>query len=168
MRPTSLRSIGQYTSLRQRGKKHVAYALFTLKNALIHRGRGKKGLYHCFGCGRRRRRFHLRDGEGKPRFSEAVAFLRRNTTSPCRKRSAFRPKPSSSRISLRRSANPPWLFLKTACGRRLRVKKPWTYLKERGLAETVIEGIPMGYAPNAWDGLTGYFKRKGVAPALLE
>lgn len=41
------------------------------------------------------------------------------------------------------------------------------YLKRRGVGEPVIKRFGLGYAPDAWDGVTGLLKAKGFAEGLI-
>ena len=42
-------------------------------------------------------------------------------------------------------------------------KSALAYMKNRGLQKNTLEQFSIGYAPNAWDGLSNYFKKKGVS-----
>jgi len=42
------------------------------------------------------------------------------------------------------------------------------YLKKRNVSQETVEVLKIGYAPNSWNALLGYFQAKGTEPALLE
>lgn len=46
-------------------------------------------------------------------------------------------------------------------------KQAYAYLEKRGLKQTAIESFGLGYAPESWDALTGYFNSKGYSTAEL-
>ncbi len=43
----------------------------------------------------------------------------------------------------------------------------YTYMKKRGISDTVIKKFGLGYAENSWDSLYSYFNEKGTDPELL-
>lgn len=160
--------IGQYTSLRQRGKKHVGLCPFHSEKTPSFTVDAEKGLYHCFGCGAGGDVFTFVMEKESLGFPEAVAFLAEKYHIPLPEKKRLSPQALKLEDQLKKICESALAFFKNSLRATAEGKKALTYLKERGLAETVIEEFQLGYAPNAWDGLTGYFKRKGVAPALLE
>lgn len=42
------------------------------------------------------------------------------------------------------------------------------YLRKRGMTRETIDRFSLGYAPDGWDGLTGYFAGRRIPAALLE
>ena len=160
--------VGQHTALRQRGKKYVGLCPFHSEKTPSFTVDAEKGLYHCFGCGVGGDVFTFVMEKENLGFPEAVAFLAEKYHIPLPEKKRLSPQALKLEEQLKKICESALAFFKNSLRTTAEGKKALTYLKERGLSDTVIEEFQLGYAPNAWDGLSGYFKKKGVAPALLE
>ncbi len=159
---------GQYTALRQRGKKYVGLCPFHSEKSPSFTVDAEKGLYHCFGCGVGGDVFTLVMEKENLGFQEAIAFLAEKYRIPLPEKRRLSPQALQLEDQLRKVMDGALVFFKKNLRSTPEGKKALEYLKARGLSEAVIEKFQLGYAPNAWDGLTGYFKAKGVSPEILE
>jgi len=155
--------VGQVTPLKQAGKSHKGLCPFHReKTPSFHVDRGK-GLFYCFGCGAGGDIFKFLTLAEKLTFPEAVEFVatRVGITLPTRKRSG------------KESDKDDLLDLIAEAQQGYRQAIGWTpnaaeaYLRNRGVAEAVIEKYGFGYAPESWDYLLTRLSGK-YAPAKLE
>jgi len=159
---------GQYTALRQRGKKYVGLCPFHNEKTPSFTVDAEKGLYHCFGCGVGGDVFTLVMEKENLGFAEALAHLAEKYHIPLPDKKRLSPQALKLEEQLRKICESALAFFKKSLRDTAEGKKALEYLKTRGLSEALIEEFQLGYAPNSWDALSGFFKTKGVAPALLE
>lgn len=159
---------GQYTALRQRGKKHVGLCPFHSEKTPSFTVDAEKGLYHCFGCGVGGDVFTLVMEKENLGFAEALAYLAEKFHIPLPDKKRLSPQALKLEEQLRKFLESALSFFRKNLRETAEGKKALEYLTARGLSEALVEEFQLGYAPNSWDALTGYFKAKGVAPNLLE
>ncbi len=159
---------GQYTALRQRGKKFVGLCPFHNEKSPSFTVDSDKGLYHCFGCGVGGDIFTLVMEKENLGFQEAVVYLAEKYRIPLPEKRRLSPQALQLEDQLRKVMDDALAFFKKNLRATPEGKKALDYLKARGLSEEVIEKFQLGYAPNSWEALTGYFKAKGVPPQILE
>ncbi|MCX6566215.1 MAG: DNA primase [Candidatus Aminicenantes bacterium] len=160
--------VGQYTALRQRGKKYVGLCPFHSEKTPSFTVDAEKGLYHCFGCGVGGDVFTIVMEKENLAFPEALAYLAEKYHIPIPEKRRLSPQALKLEEQLRKIMESALSFFKKNLRETAEGKKALDYLKTRGLSEGLIEEFQLGYAPNSWNALTGYFKAKGVAPNLLE
>lgn len=160
--------VGQYTALRQRGKKYVGLCPFHAEKSPSFTVDSEKGLYHCFGCGVGGDVFTLVMEKENLSFPEAVAHLAEKYHIPLPEKRRISPQALQLEDQLQKIMESALAFFRKNLRTTTEGKKALEYLLQRGLSEEVIEEFHLGYAPNSWDGLSGYFKAKGVAASLLE
>jgi DNA primase len=160
--------VGQYTALRQRGKKYVGLCPFHAEKSPSFTVDSEKGLYHCFGCGVGGDVFTLVMEKENLSFPEAVAHLAERYHIPLPEKRRISPQALQLEDQLQKIMESALAFFRKNLRTTTEGKKALEYLLQRGLSEEVIEEFNLGYAPNSWDGLSGYFKAKGVAASLLE
>ncbi len=115
---------GQYTALRQRGKKHVGLCPFHAEKTPSFTIDVSKGAPTTVSAAAPADIFTLVMEKENLDFPGAIAYLAENTTSPPRKEAPLAPKPSSSRNSFGRF----WRgnsSSEKASGKQPRGKKPW-------------------------------------------
>jgi DNA primase len=160
--------VGQYTALRQRGKKYVGLCPFHAEKSPSFTVDSEKGLYHCFGCGVGGDVFTLVMEKENLSFPEAVAHLAEKYRIPLPEKRRISPQALQLEDQLQKIMESALAFFRKNLRTTTEGKKALEYLLQRGLSEEIIEEFNLGYAPNSWDGLSGYFKAKGVAASLLE
>jgi DNA primase len=160
--------VGQYTALRQRGKKYIGLCPFHAEKSPSFTVDAEKGLYHCFGCGVGGDIFTLVMEKENLSFPEAVAYLAEKYRSPLPEKRRLSPQALQLEDQLFKIMESALAFFRKNLRTTSEGKKALDYLLQRGLSDAVIEKFNLGYAPNSWDALTGYFKAKGIAASLLE
>jgi len=160
--------VGQYTALRQRGKKYVGLCPFHAEKSPSFTVDAEKGLYHCFGCGVGGDVFTLVMEKENLSFPEAVAYLAEKYRIPLPEKRRISPQALQLEDQLHKIMESALAFFRKNLRTTTEGKKALDYLLQRGLSDAVIEEFNLGYAPNSWDALTGYFKAKDVAASLLE
>ncbi|TCP53336.1 DNA primase [Tumebacillus sp. BK434] len=161
--------IGEFVPLKKSGRGYMGCCPFHNEKSPSFSVSQDKQLYHCFGCGASGNLFSfLRDKEGIT-FFEAVEQLakRANIALPVeeledidspeykRRKEMFRAHDLAAKyyhhILMNTDAGLPGL----------------RYLESRGITKTIIEAFQLGYAPNAWDVLVKFLKKRGFAEDLL-
>lgn len=158
----------QYTTLRQRGRKHVGLCPFHTEKTPSFTVDLDKGLFHCFGCGVGGDVFSLVMEKENLTFPEALKSLAERYHIPIpdqRKLSPQALKLEEQILKVNESALA--VFRKNLTGTP-EGGKALEYLLKRGLTDKIIQDWKIGYALNSWDSLSLYFKGKGVSPVLLE
>jgi DNA primase len=159
---------GQYTALRQRGKKYVGLCPFHNEKTPSFTVDAEKGLYHCFGCGAGGDIFTLVMEKENLGFQEALAYLAEKYHLPLPEKRRLSPQALQLEDRLRKVMDEALAYFKKNLRTTPEGRKAQEYLKARGLSEAAIDKFQLGYALNAWDGLTGHFKARGVSPQVLE
>lgn len=161
--------IGEYVRLKKSGRNYMGLCPFHNEKSPSFSVSQDKQLYHCFGCGESGNLFSfLRDKEGIT-FVEAVERLAKragihipeaemeDVDSPeyKRRKEMFRAHDLAAKyyhhILMNTQAGLPGL----------------RYLEARGITRTTIEAFGIGYAPNAWDVLVKFLKKRGFQEDLL-
>jgi DNA primase len=158
----------QYTTLRQRGRKHVGLCPFHAEKTPSFTVDLEKGLFHCFGCGIGGDVFSLVMEKENLSFPEALKALadRYHIAIPDqRKLSPQALKLEEQVLKLNESAMA--FFHRNLTGTPEGVGAR-EYLLKRGVTDSNIRDWKIGYALNSWDSLTLHFKGKGISPSLLE
>src|SRR3989344_2910810 len=127
----------------------------------------ERAIWHCFGCGKGGDCFTFLMELEHLEFPEALKILADRAGIKLVKRS------DSSRevrlkerlLELHALANEfyHYLLTKHAVGERAR-----RYLKERGMTDALIKTFSLGFAPQAWDNLGKFLRKKGFTPQELE
>lgn len=118
----------------------------------------ERGIFHCFGCQKGGDIFKfLMEKEGIE-FPEALEILAQKAGVTLKRAKS---KESSKRqrlieANLKAAQFFHHILIKHALG-----KKALEYLKGRGLTDKTIEDFNLGYAPNSWESLTSFLKKRG-------
>jgi len=160
--------VGQYTALRQRGRKYVGLCPFHAEKSPSFTVDAEKGLYHCFGCGVGGDVFTLVMEKENLSFPEAVSFLAEKYHVPLPEKRRLSPQALKLEEQLQKIMESASSFFKKNLFTTPEGKKALEYLRKRGLSDAVIEAFNLGYAPNSWNALSEHFKVKGVSANLLE
>ena len=158
---------GQYTTLRQRGRKFVGLCPFHAEKTPSFTVDAEKQLYHCFGCGVGGDVFSLVMEKENLSFPEALQHLAERYNIPLPRR-GFSPQALKLEDQVQKANESALAFFRKSLLSTPEGKQALEYLRKRGLSDAVIQEFKLGYAPNAWNALGEYFKAKGVAESLLE
>ncbi len=152
--------ISEYLPLTKRGQNHLGLCPFHSEKTPSFTVSETKGIYYCFGCnatGNVITFLMKRDGMS---FPDAVRSLARRygITIPEVQRTGPDPRDIIYQ-ALRASMEYFLRELKGPGGDEAR-----EYIKRRGFEGEIAQRFNLGYAPDLWDGLSGFLRKKGVAP----
>jgi len=158
----------QYTTLRRRGRKHVGLCPFHSEKDPSFTVDSEKQLFHCFGCGVGGDVFTLVMEKENLTFPEALNHLAERYHIPLPQKAKLSPELQKLEEKVFRINEAALAFFRRCLFQPGEGKAALAYLKKRGLSDDVIEALKVGYAPNSWNALVGYFQGKDTEPALLE
>ncbi|RMH44269.1 MAG: DNA primase [Deltaproteobacteria bacterium] len=160
--------IGQHVKLRKAGVNHVGLCPFHDEKTPSFSVNGEKGVYYCFGCGKKGDVFSfVMEFEGKSFVEAAQALaerfgvaLQEVADSPARRRERsdkallYDLNRLAARFFRDRLTDP-------QDGQRARA-----YLEARGIAPEVATRFGLGYAPASWDAFASVLRARGVPERL--
>ncbi len=158
----------QYTTLRRRGRKHVGLCPFHSEKDASFTVDSEKQLFHCFGCGVGGDVFTLIMEKENLTFPEALSALAERYHIPLPQKTKLSPELQKLEDKVYKVNEAALAFFRRSLFQTGEGKAALAYLKKRGLSDEVIETLKIGYAPNSWNALLGFFRSKGTEPALLE
>ncbi len=158
----------QYTKLQRRGNRHVGLCPFHSEKTPSFYLDDDKQLYHCFGCGAGGDIFTLIMEKENLSFPEALRTLAEKYNIAMPDGKAFSPEYQSLKENIYKVTEDAMAFFKKNLNNTEEGKQALEYLHKRGIQPESIKTLKLGYALNSWDGLLGAFRRKKVAPSLLE
>ncbi len=157
--------ISQYVRLQKRGKNYLGLCPFHTEKTPSFTVNREKGLYHCFGCGAGGNVFTFLTQHEKISFGEALRQLasRSNITLPSY--SDERHNDVDEVLDINEKAVRYYRdMLRSDEG-----ASALAYLKEkRQFNDDSIDRFMIGYAPDRWDGLLNYLKKKGMNEKTIE
>jgi DNA primase len=157
-----------YTTLRQRGKKHVGLCPFHSEKSPSFTVDPEKQLFHCFGCGVGGDVFTLVMEKENLSFPEALKHLAEKYHVPLPRQTRLSPEVVKLEEKIFKLNEMTLAFFRRNLFRTKEGEGVLSYLKKRGLATETLETLKVGYAPNSWNALLTNFKDKGTELSLLE
>jgi len=162
--------ISEHVTLKKTGKNFLGLCPFHADKKPSFTVSEEKQIFHCFGCGQGGNVFTFLMQYNHLSFPEAVAFLAQRygieiptrNMSPTQKK-ALEEKERLLQINQKAADYFNGMLAGPSSGKRAR-----DYLKKRQMTPQVIDRFLLGYAPQAWNGLTQYFSKKGVPLDDLE
>jgi len=158
----------QYTTLRQRGKKHVGLCPFHAEKTPSFTVDSDKQLFHCFGCGIGGDVFSLVMEKENLSFPETLKYLAEKYRIPLPEQKKLSPQALKLEEQLSKINESALAFFKKNLFNTQEGRVGLDYLKKRGVSDNVIQEFKIGYAMNSWNSLLTFFKGKGVSEGLLE
>ena len=158
----------QYTTLRRRGRKHVGLCPFHSEKDPSFTVDSEKQLFHCFGCGVGGDVFTLVMEKENLTFPEALNYLAERFHIPLPQKSKLSPELQKLEEKVYAINETALAFFRRSLFQKGEGEAALAYLKKRDLSGETIEALKIGYAPNSWNALMGYFQGRGTEPALLE
>ncbi len=157
--------ISQYVRLQKRGKNFLGLCPFHSEKTPSFTVNREKGLYHCFGCGVGGNVFTFLTQHDKISFGEALRQLasRANITLPAY--SEGKQNEVDEVIDINDKATRYYRdMLHSDEGQSALV-----YLRQkRQFTDETIDRFLLGYAPDRWDGLLNFLKKKGISESTIE
>ena len=158
----------QYTTLRRRGRKHVGLCPFHSEKDPSFTVDSEKQLFHCFGCGVGGDVFTLVMEKENLTFPEALNHLAERYHIPLPQKSKLSPELQKLEEKVYKVNETALAFFRRNLFQKGEGEAALSYLKKRSLSHDTIEALKVGYAPNSWNALLGYFQGGGTEPGLLE
>jgi DNA primase len=160
--------IGEVVPLKPRGANYVGLCPFHNEKTPSFTVSPTKGIYTCFGCGKKGNVFTFMKDYYGMEFGEALKELARryNVQLPQYKQSKKQKEKLSRREqaldALHVSAEYYAKLLNTTAG-----KKAMAYLNKREFKKESINGFQLGYSPAGWEELMNLLKKKGFREDVL-
>ncbi len=156
--------ISEYVPLKKAGRNYVGLCPFHSEKTPSFSVSAERGFFYCFGChtGGSVITFIMKK-EGLS-FPDAVKGLASRYNIQIKELERKRPDPREQFYFINRLAAEYFHFvLKSREGSKAR-----EYLKSRGYEGDIIERFSLGYAPDRWDGLVGFLRKRSVNLELAE
>jgi len=152
--------IQEYLPLKKAGINFKAPCPFHQEKSPSFMVSPERGIWHCFGCGKGGDHFKfLMEKEGVD-FAEALEILaKRAGVTLKRKKSEEKDKRQRFFDANIKAAQ----FYHHILTSHPLGKPALEYLKKRGLTDQTIEEFNLGYAPNSWESLTSFLKKRGFS-----
>jgi DNA primase len=150
-----------YVSLKPAGKYYKALCPFHSEKTPSFFVYPDKNSFSCYGCNRFGDIFALVQEMENLGFVEAMQFLAEKFNIPLEKTN-YKAVKKDDYLLVNEQA---LAFFKENLFAGEEGKGALAYLKKRGLHQDTLEQFSMGYAPNAWDGLSRHLKKKGIPQA---
>lgn len=160
--------ISERVVLKNTGKDHVGLCPFHSEKTPSFTVSPVKQIFHCFGCGAGGDVFSfLMKYEGIG-FSEAVQSLARRygINLPERKMSASQKKVASQRQQLFDLNKQVMSFFTGQLTDRSSGQTAQAYLEKRGFKQEIITQFGLGFAPDGWDNLVGFYRKLNISQTL--
>ncbi|MEI6614441.1 MAG: DNA primase [Chrysiogenales bacterium] len=148
-----------YVSLKPAGKCYKALCPFHSEKTPSFFVYPEKNSFSCYGCNRFGDIFDLVQQMENLEFVEAMHFLAEKFNIPLEKTSYKAVKKDDYLQVNEQALN----YFKENLFASEEGKMALAYLENRGLQKNTLEHFSLGYAPNAWDGLSNHFKIKGAS-----
>ncbi len=157
--------ISQYVRLQKRGKNYLGLCPFHTEKTPSFTVNREKGLYHCFGCGAGGNVFTFLTQHERISFGEALRQLAARANISLPSYSDGRHNDVDEVLEINEKAAGYYRdMLRSDEGARA-----LSYLRDkRQFSEESIEKFMIGYAPDRWDGLLNFLKRKGISEKVIE
>ena len=150
--------ISQYVRLQKRGKNYLGLCPFHTEKTPSFTVNREKGLYHCFGCGVGGNVFTFLTQYEKISFGEALRQLAARANISLPSYNNEKQSEVDEVLDINEKANKYYRdMLHSDEG-----NDAISYLREkRQFTDETIEKFMLGYAPDRWDGLLNYLRKKG-------
>src|SRR5579884_1907357 len=157
--------VSEYLPLKKAGVNYKANCPFHQEKTASFMVSPERGIWHCFGCDKGGDIFaFLKEKEGIE-FTEALEILAQKAGVVLKNKKNDKEKNLKDRLfEVNEKAAQYYHYLLTehATG-----KKALEYLYKRGLTDETIKTIQIGYAPQSWESLSKFLKKRGFSEKEL-
>jgi DNA primase len=161
--------ISEYLTLKKAGRNFIGLCPFHKEKTPSFTVNRDKQIFYCFGCGEGGNVFSFLMKLNSQSFPEAVRYL-------AGKRGIVIPEGAVSRGEKERSDIKEQIFRVNQIAARYFSQNLFSqsgkaareYLKKRGIGETVARNFQLGYAPDGWRYLAGFFEKEKIPLKLAE
>lgn len=148
--------ISEFIPLKKAGQNWKGLCPFHAEKTPSFTVSPSKQIFYCFGCSTGGDMFSFLMKYEKVTFPESLDILARKAGVEMKKTSK-KSSASSEKEALRRIHDDARTFYRT-CLRESR--QALEYLKKRGIGDTAVDRFVIGYAPERWDALLAYLKKR--------
>lgn len=150
--------ISEYLPLKKAGVNYKAPCPFHDEKTPSFMVSPERGIFHCFGCGKGGDIFEfLMEKEGWE-FPEALEYLAKKAGVILKRKKSDH---SDQKLRLYQINEKAAQFFHYLLVSHQLGKPALQYLYNRGLTDETIKQFNLGYAPNSWESLTSFLKKKG-------
>lgn len=156
--------ISDHLALKKMGRNYLGLCPFHAEKTPSFTVNEEKGIFHCFGCGVGGNVFHFLMQYEHLTFPEAVERVAKRYGIAVERleRPAAR-KDAEEKESLYHLNERAAAYFHEMLFGRPEGKRALEYLKGRGVEEQVARRLYLGYAPQAGQGLVGFFRKEGLS-----
>ncbi|MCL5784005.1 MAG: DNA primase [Patescibacteria group bacterium] len=152
--------IQEYFPLKKAGANFKANCPFHQEKTPSFMVSPERGIWHCFGCQKGGDIFKfLMEKEGLE-FTEAMEVLAKRAGITLKKGKSEH---KDHRLRLFEANQKATQFYHHLLTKHPLGKTAREYLEKRGLSEKTVEDFNLGYAPNSWDSLRNFLKKRGFS-----
>ncbi|MCL4366726.1 DNA primase [Patescibacteria group bacterium] len=156
--------IAEYLPLKKTGVNFKANCPFHQEKTPSFVVSPERGIWHCFGCQKGGDIFRfLMEKEGVD-FSEALETLAKKAGVTLKRQAHAQTDQKERLIAANQKAAQFYHYILTE---HKLGQKALSYLHQRGVTDETIKKFKLGYAPNSWDSLTNFLKKRGFKNAEM-
>jgi DNA primase len=166
-----VRVVQDYVSLKKKGANWMACCPFHQEKTPSFSVNPAKDIFYCFGCQKGGSVFNFVMEIERVSFPEAIKIVAEKVNVPLPemqedKRYEARRKEADEVVELNSWALEWWEAQLAEGGAEARAARD--YVEGRGITDETRQTFRLGYAPDSWDGLGAYLKRKGATATQIE
>ncbi len=166
-----VRVVGDYVTLKKKGANWMACCPFHQEKTPSFSVNPSKEIFYCFGCAKGGSVFNFVMEMERVSFPEAIRIVAEKTGVPMPvmeedKRFETKRKDADEVIELNGWALEWWEAQLREANDESRAARE--YVEGRGILDETRKAFRLGFAPNSWDGLGNYLKRKGATLGQIE
>jgi DNA primase len=166
-----VRVVQDYVSLKKKGANWMACCPFHQEKTPSFSVNPSKDIFYCFGCLKGGSVFNFVMEMERVSFPEAIKIVAEKVNMPLPemqedKRFEARRKEADEVVELNSWALEWWEGQLGEGGAEARAARD--YIEGRGITDETRKTFRLGYAPDSWDGLSSYLKRKGASTGQIE
>lgn len=166
-----VRVIQDYVSLKKKGANWMACCPFHQEKTPSFSVNPAKDIFYCFGCGKGGSVFNFVMELERVSFPEAIRIVAEKANVPLPQmvedqKFEARRKESDEVVELNTWALDFWEAQLASGGAEARAAQE--YLRKRELTDETRAVFRLGYAPDSWDALSSYLKKRGASEKQIE
>jgi DNA primase len=153
--------IGERVALKKTGRAYTGLCPFHSEKTPSFTVDPDRRTYHCFGCSRHGDIFTwLEELDGLEPVEALKVLAERAGVELTTRRDPAEQEREKRLLAANDTAH---FYFRQALRGTERGKEVGKYLAERGILPETLEKFGLGYAPDSWDGLVGYLRKKGYS-----
>ncbi|TAM59168.1 DNA primase [bacterium] len=150
--------VGSYVQLRKRGKDYVGLCPFHSERTPSFSVAPEKGFFKCFGCGQGGGLFKFIELIENVSFPDAIRLLAKRAGVEVEEETPAMARRRSEREAIYEANAAAVAYFQEQLRKGADDGAGRRYCAKRGLSDATLEAFKIGYAPDRWDGLTGYLR----------